>query len=128
MDEPTNHLDLEGILWLEAVLKQAPFAFVLVSHDRSFLESVTNRIVELNRLYPDGYLRVEGNYSAFIEKRANSSPGPRTGRRPCFRTRPAGKSSGCAAAPRPAGPRPSTGSTAPTSSRTSWARSGSATP
>ncbi len=69
MDEPTNHLDLEGILWLEALLKQAPFAFVLVSHDRTFLESVTNRTVELNRLYPEGYLRVEGNYSAFIEKR-----------------------------------------------------------
>jgi ATP-binding cassette subfamily F protein uup len=69
MDEPTNHLDLEGILWLEAALKQAPFAFVLVSHDRTFLEAVTNRTVELNRLYPDGYLRVEGNYSAFIEKR-----------------------------------------------------------
>jgi ATP-binding cassette subfamily F protein uup len=69
MDEPTNHLDLDGILWLEAALKQASFAFVLVSHDRCFLESVTNRMVELNRLYPDGYLRVEGNYSAFIEKR-----------------------------------------------------------
>jgi ATP-binding cassette subfamily F protein uup len=69
LDEPTNHLDLDGILWLETVLKQASFAFVLVSHDRCFLESVTNRIVELNRLYPDGYLRVEGNYSAFIEKR-----------------------------------------------------------
>ena len=54
MDEPTNHLDLGGILWLEVLLKQAPFAFVLVSHDRTFLESVTNRTVELNRLYPDG--------------------------------------------------------------------------
>ncbi len=69
LDEPTNHLDLEGILWLEGLLKKAPFAFVLVSHDRYFLENVTNRIVELNRLYPDGYLRVEGGYSAFIEKR-----------------------------------------------------------
>jgi len=69
LDEPTNHLDLEGILWLERLLKKAPFAFVLVSHDRYFLEAVTNRIVELNRLYPNGYLRVEGSYSAFIEKR-----------------------------------------------------------
>ena len=57
MDEPTNHLDLEGILWLEDLLSQARFAFVLVSHDRYFLENVTNRIVELNRRYPDGYLR-----------------------------------------------------------------------
>ncbi|HEX7965033.1 MAG TPA: ABC-F family ATP-binding cassette domain-containing protein [Gammaproteobacteria bacterium] len=69
LDEPTNHLDLEGILWLEALLKSARFAFVLVSHDRYFLENATNRIVELNRRYPDGYLRVEGNYSEFLQRR-----------------------------------------------------------
>jgi len=69
MDEPTNHLDLEGILWLETLLKDAPFAFVLVSHDRFFLENTTNRMVELNRRYPDGFIKVEGNYSVFIEKR-----------------------------------------------------------
>ena len=69
MDEPTNHLDLEGILWLEGLLKEARFAFVLVSHDRYFLENATNRIVELNRRYPDGYLRVEGNYSEFLQRR-----------------------------------------------------------
>jgi len=69
MDEPTNHLDLEGILWLENLLKDAPFAFVLVSHDRFFLENTTNRIVELNPRYPEGFLKVEGNYSAFVEKR-----------------------------------------------------------
>jgi ABC transport system ATP-binding/permease protein len=69
MDEPTNHLDLEGILWLEDLLRQARFAFVLVSHDRYFLENATNRIVELNRRYPDGYLRVEGNYSEFLQRR-----------------------------------------------------------
>lgn len=69
MDEPTNHLDLEGILWLETLLKNASFAFVLVSHDRFFLENTTNRIVELNRRYPDGFIKVEGNYSAFVEKR-----------------------------------------------------------
>ena len=69
MDEPTNHLDLEGILWLEGLLKQARFAFVLVSHDRYFLENATNRVVELNRRYPDGYLRVEGNYSEFLQRR-----------------------------------------------------------
>ena len=69
MDEPTNHLDLEGILWLEKLLKDASFAFVLVSHDRFFLENTTNRIVELNRRYPEGFIKVEGNYSAFVEKR-----------------------------------------------------------
>jgi len=69
MDEPTNHLDLEGILWLEKLLKDAPFAFVLVSHDRFFLENTTNRIVELNQRYPEGFLKVEGNYSKFVEMR-----------------------------------------------------------
>ncbi len=69
MDEPTNHLDLEGILWLEARLKQAGFAFVLVSHDRFFLENTTNRIVELSKRYPNGFIKVEGNYSRFLEKR-----------------------------------------------------------
>ena len=69
MDEPTNHLDLEGILWLENLLKAAPFAFVLVSHDRFFLENTTNRIVELSRRYPEGFIKVAGNYSTFIERR-----------------------------------------------------------
>ncbi|MBU3915576.1 ATP-binding cassette domain-containing protein, partial [bacterium] len=66
MDEPTNHLDLEGILWLEELLRKPDFAFIVVSHDRYFLENVTNRIIELNRRYPEGYLRVDGSYSDFI--------------------------------------------------------------
>lgn len=70
LDEPTNHLDLEGILWLESILKQASFAFVLVSHDRYVLENVSNRIVELDRRYPDGYLAVDGNYGTFLQRRA----------------------------------------------------------
>src|SRR3954471_11911142 len=69
LDEPTNHLDLDGILWLEELLGNAPFAFVLVSHDRYFLENVTNRTVELNDCYPDGYLSINGPYSEFVEKR-----------------------------------------------------------
>ncbi|MFQ5597954.1 MAG: ABC-F family ATP-binding cassette domain-containing protein [Nitrospiria bacterium] len=69
MDEPTNHLDLEGILWLEAVLNKADFAFVLISHDRFFLENTTNRIVELNGAYPNGFIKVEGNYSRYLEQR-----------------------------------------------------------
>jgi ATP-binding cassette subfamily F protein uup len=69
LDEPTNHLDLEGILWLEKLLRSASFAFVLVSHDRYMLENVTNRVVELNRAYPQGYFRVAGNYSEFLVKR-----------------------------------------------------------
>lgn len=69
LDEPTNHLDLEGILWLENLLKSSPFAFLLVSHDRYFLENVTNRVVELNRAYADGYLSASGSYSDFLQKR-----------------------------------------------------------
>lgn len=69
LDEPTNHLDLEGILWLEQLLKNASFAFILVSHDRYFLEGTANRIIELNPIYPEGYLRVEGSYSTLLSRR-----------------------------------------------------------
>ncbi|HWB99713.1 MAG TPA: ABC-F family ATP-binding cassette domain-containing protein, partial [Bryobacteraceae bacterium] len=69
LDEPTNHLDLEGILWLEKLLKSAAFASVTVSHDRYFLENVADEMAEINRAYPGGMFRVEGNYSTFLEKR-----------------------------------------------------------
>jgi ABC transport system ATP-binding/permease protein len=69
LDEPTNHLDLEAIEWLEDLLSSASFAFVLVTHDRYFLENVTNRVIELNRAYPDGYFSTSGNYSQYLEKR-----------------------------------------------------------
>lgn len=71
MDEPTNHLDLEGILWLEKLLVNAPFATLLVSHDRLFLEHTANRIFELNRCYPEGFFSTPGKYSDFIAKRAD---------------------------------------------------------
>ena len=67
LDEPTNHLDLAGIAWLEALLNEAAFACVMVSHDRYFLENVATEIVELNRVYAEGLLRVKGTYSKFIE-------------------------------------------------------------
>jgi ATP-binding cassette subfamily F protein uup len=73
MDEPTNHLDIEGILWLEKLLKasipESPDAYLMVSHDRRFLENTVNRIVELSAAYPEGTLQIDGNYSAFLEKR-----------------------------------------------------------
>lgn len=69
LDEPTNHLDLPGITWLEDLLEAASFASVIVSHDRYFLENVTTDMVELNRIYPEGALRVHGNYSEFLEKK-----------------------------------------------------------
>jgi ATP-binding cassette subfamily F protein uup len=67
LDEPTNHLDLEGIKWLESLLEDAEFACVVVSHDRYFLENVANDMVELDRAYQEGFLRVKGKYSIFLE-------------------------------------------------------------
>lgn len=69
LDEPTNHLDLAGIEWLEDLLRRAPFACVIVSHDRYFLENVATGMAELNRVYSEGLLRVQGSYSTFLEKK-----------------------------------------------------------
>lgn len=70
LDEPTNHLDLAGIEWLEGVLESGSFASVVISHDRYFLENVATGMVELNRAYAAGMLYVAGNYSTFLEKKA----------------------------------------------------------
>ena len=69
LDEPTNHLDLSGIEWLEKLLQNSPFACLVVSHDRYFLENVATEMAELSRTYPDGLLRVHGNYTGFLEKK-----------------------------------------------------------
>jgi ATP-binding cassette subfamily F protein uup len=69
LDEPTNHLDLDAILWLEALLRDEPKAFVVVSHDRYFLENTAKRMLELNRAYAGGLLQVSGTYSDLLEKR-----------------------------------------------------------
>ena len=69
LDEPTNHLDLEGILWLEKFLdKEAP-SYLLVSHDRYFLQNMVTRIIEINPVYPNGLLSIDGSYSFFLEKK-----------------------------------------------------------
>lgn len=67
LDEPTNHLDIEGILWLEKFLAKEQKAYVVVSHDRYFLEAVATKIVEINPCYPEGLLAFEGTLSDFIE-------------------------------------------------------------
>lgn len=75
LDEPTNHLDLEGVLWLEKLLKSLRTTFVVVSHDRAFLEGVVDRMIELNPTYPEGVLSINGNYSEFLiarEERLNA--------------------------------------------------------
>ena len=67
LDEPTNHLDLDTIEWLEALLAGAPFGFILVTHDRYFLDEVCTAIMEIDdrRLY-----KYEGNYSVYLQKKA----------------------------------------------------------
>ena len=69
LDEPTNHLDLAAIEWLEELLESASFASVVVSHDRYFLENIATTMVELNHAYPEGLLRVPGNYSRLLEEK-----------------------------------------------------------
>lgn len=78
LDEPTNHLDLEGVLWLEKFLKNAPFAFIIVSHDRYFLENISNRVIELNKNMPKGIFSSEGNYTDFLQKREEFLLGQKT--------------------------------------------------
>ncbi len=67
LDEPTNHLDLETIEWLEDYLAKAQLTLLMVTHDRYFLERVTNEIIELDggNLY-----KYKGNYSYYLEKKA----------------------------------------------------------
>ena len=55
LDEPTNHLDLEGVLWLERFMSGVGFACLTITHDRSFLQRVCNRVIELNKRYVDGH-------------------------------------------------------------------------
>ena len=66
LDEPTNHLDSDSIEWLEEFLNSRKGALLMITHDRYFLDRVTNRIIELDRgnlyTYP-------GNYTAFLEKK-----------------------------------------------------------
>ena len=69
MDEPTNHLDVDGILWLEGLLTERARAFLVVSHDRYFLEHVATRMLELNRAYSGGLFQTEGRYSDFLARR-----------------------------------------------------------
>jgi ATP-binding cassette subfamily F protein uup len=69
LDEPTNHLDIDGILWLENILRNSRFAFVLVTHDRRFLDNTVTSVVEIGKYYPDGYYQANGGYSTFSDQR-----------------------------------------------------------
>jgi ATP-binding cassette subfamily F protein uup len=69
LDEPTNHLDLEGIVWLEKFLTREVSTYLLVSHDRFFLQNMASRIIEIDKLYPNGLFAIDGSYSNFLEKK-----------------------------------------------------------
>jgi ATP-binding cassette subfamily F protein uup len=69
LDEPTNHLDLPGIVWLERLLRAAPFGYVAATHDRAFLRAVADEVIEISRVYPAGYLRVAGPYDELVRRR-----------------------------------------------------------
>ncbi|MGL4503830.1 MAG: ABC-F family ATP-binding cassette domain-containing protein [Planktothrix sp.] len=69
MDEPTNHLDAASVEWLQDYLKNYRGALLLITHDRYFLDQVTNRILELDR---GDLFTHAGNYSYFLEKKAEA--------------------------------------------------------
>jgi energy-dependent translational throttle protein EttA len=66
LDEPTNHLDAESVSWLEHTLRDYPGAVLVVTHDRYFLDNVTNWILEVDRGRGFPY---QGNYSAYLEQK-----------------------------------------------------------
>jgi ATP-binding cassette subfamily F protein uup len=69
LDEPTNHLDVESTVWLESLLTSASVTFVVISHDRYFLQNVARRMLDIDRIYPDGLLSVNGSYVELLEAR-----------------------------------------------------------
>jgi len=69
LDEPTNHLDLAGLLHLEGLLGSGRLSFVLISHDRVFLDRTVSRVIEISPRYPEGFFAAEGSYSEFLLRR-----------------------------------------------------------
>jgi ATP-binding cassette subfamily F protein uup len=69
MDEPTNHLDAESVEWLQEYLNRFPGSLLLITHDRYFLDRVTNRILEIDRGDLYSY---SGNYGYYLEKKAEA--------------------------------------------------------
>lgn len=67
LDEPTNHLDVSSIKWLEEFLAKASFATLIITHDRLFLQRVTNKIFDLDPKNPNYLLSVNGGYLEYIE-------------------------------------------------------------
>ncbi len=73
LDEPTNHLDIDSILWLEKFLKDYNGAIVMVSHDRSFLDNITNRTIEVVSGTVEDYNVAYSDYKILREERREST-------------------------------------------------------
>ncbi|WP_414621364.1 ABC-F family ATP-binding cassette domain-containing protein [Calothrix sp. CCY 0018] len=69
MDEPTNHLDADSVEWLQSYLNRRNGALLLITHDRYFLDKVTNRIIEIDR---GDFYTYSGNYSYYLQKKAEA--------------------------------------------------------
>ncbi|NGX34748.1 MAG: Energy-dependent translational throttle protein EttA [Candidatus Anoxychlamydiales bacterium] len=69
LDEPTNHLDLESLLWFEKFLHKKVLNFILVSHDRYFLQNSCNKIIEISDAYPNHIFVSDGSYLDFLKKK-----------------------------------------------------------
>src|SRR5690606_30480747 len=69
LDEPTNHLDIESIMWLEDLLAKSNFATITITHDRVFLQKVSNKIFELDRRHADELLKIDGDYTKYLQVR-----------------------------------------------------------
>ncbi len=71
LDEPTNHLDVHSILWLEEFIqKQNGIAFLIITHDRAFLQNTCNVIFDLDPRNPDGLIKSYGDYVQFLETKS----------------------------------------------------------
>ncbi len=66
LDEPTNHLDINAVSWLESFLKEFEGSVIIISHDRYFLDAVTNRTMEI---YCNHLMTYSGNYSLYMKKK-----------------------------------------------------------
>jgi ATP-binding cassette subfamily F protein 3 len=71
LDEPTNHMDIESIQWLEDFLINSAKAVVVISHDRTFVDNITNRTIEvtMGRIYD-----YKAKYSHYLELRKDTCP------------------------------------------------------
>lgn len=70
LDEPTNHLDLDSIMWLENMIKSAPFACVTITHDRLFLQRIADSIFDLDPRNIDFLWAFKGTYDLYLEAKA----------------------------------------------------------